>query len=69
MSQTISTSESADVVPFEVSNDLRNSGDALRGRMNAQGYLFFRALIPLEPILAARREPVCEKIISPTPPE
>jgi hypothetical protein len=56
MSQTVSTAESSSVVPFDVSNDLLNNGEALRGRMNAQGYLFFRGLVSLEPILAARRE-------------
>lgn len=42
--------------PFEISNDLIDDGDALRARMEEAGYLFFRALIPSESILAARSE-------------
>ena len=41
---------------FEISNDLLDDGDALRARMEESGYLFFRALIPAESILEARRE-------------
>jgi len=42
--------------PFEVSNDILSDGDALKAQMAESGYLFFRALIPEEAILAARRE-------------
>ena len=42
--------------PFVVSNGILYDGDALKAQMAGSGYLFFRALIPAESILAARRE-------------
>jgi ectoine hydroxylase-related dioxygenase (phytanoyl-CoA dioxygenase family) len=42
--------------PFTVSNDLMNDAPALRERMKAEGYLFFRQLIDREAIRAARQE-------------
>jgi len=45
-----------DLQPFTVSNDLLHDGDGLRARMEREGYLFFRGLIPKEEIAAARKE-------------
>ena len=42
--------------PFTVSNDILSDGEALRARVEREGYLFLRGLIDTEAILATRRE-------------
>ena len=38
------------------SNDILEDSEALRGRMDEEGYLFFRGLLPRDDVLGARRE-------------
>jgi hypothetical protein len=42
--------------PFKVSNDLLKDADALRARIEKEGYLFFRGIGPKVKIRAARRD-------------
>jgi hypothetical protein len=42
--------------PFRVSNDIVCDADALRGRLDYDGYLFFRGAGPKEKLAAARRD-------------
>ena len=42
-------------IPMTVSNEILTDAEALRKRLNADGYLFFRELIPSEEVLAVRR--------------
>lgn len=51
----VNTAEDA-LVELRDSSDLLEDGDALRQRMQDQGYLFFRDLLPREQVMAARRE-------------
>lgn len=39
-----------------IESSLNEGGEALRARMEEQGYLFFRALIPADAVLAVRRD-------------
>ncbi|GIX05897.1 MAG: hypothetical protein KatS3mg115_0300 [Candidatus Poribacteria bacterium] len=45
------------------SNDIYEDAEALRRRMEEDGYLFFRGVLPLETVLAARRA-IVEKLAS-----
>ena len=38
------------------SNEILDNSDALRQRMDEEGYLFFRGLLPRDEVLRARRE-------------
>ncbi|MCS7034695.1 MAG: phytanoyl-CoA dioxygenase family protein [Phycisphaerae bacterium] len=44
------------LAPFRVSNDILEDDEALRARMQSEGYLFFRGLGPREKLAAARRD-------------
>ena len=50
--------------PFQDSNDIRSDSEALRARMKEDGYLFFRGLVPPEPVLQVRRETLelCQEV-------
>jgi len=52
---TSTTVESPAYTPF-IESDANADAAELRGRMEEKGYLFFRGLIPEEPILKLRRE-------------
>lgn len=41
---------------LRVSTDILDDGEALRARMESEGYLFFPGLLPREDVLTARRE-------------
>jgi hypothetical protein len=41
---------------FSAANDLLGDGDALRGLLEERSHLYFRRLVPPEPILRARRD-------------
>jgi hypothetical protein len=56
MMQTQQQPLDTEMQPFEVSNEILADPAALSARMARSGYLFFRALISPESVLAARRE-------------
>ena len=55
MAEISATAHSETLLPF-VEADPAASADKLRATMAAQGYLFFRRLVPAQAVLAARRE-------------
>ena len=55
LTKTETSTDNATYAPF-ISSDANASAEALRAEMNERGYLFFRGLVPVDEVLATRRD-------------